>query len=481
MLLALFALDNVLLLHFFGLSRVATLALAGVAGTGIIACTLRPAAPSLRVPLSTLIASLTFALAIFMLGGEGRLFYATPDWQIRDAVLADLASHDWPFAYKFNGAAYILRAPLGMYLLPALAGNGGAHDVALLMSNSVRLGLILAIGSTLYAEAAKRVLVLGIVTVFSGWDALGLALRAHGAHLNWDHIEPWNGGFQYSSTVTLAFWAPNHALAGWTCALLFVLWRRGLVPVGIFAAGIPLVAIWSPLAIMGAIPFALFAGVTVLRNRAFDRRDVGLAALALAITIPSLLYERLDAASVGAGPRIPSIGIYLSVLAYEVLPFIFFPLRARMISATERQTLWIVLACLMLMPLWHIGIGADFQMRASIMPLTLLALSFADWVIRILGERPLPKVDIVYAVLALAIGAVTPALEVRRALWNDPSPVPRCSLIGVWDRQTGLIAPRTSYLARRSTLPGWIGAIPVEAGENDPDQCWDRPWVATSL
>lgn len=481
MLLALLALDNVLLLHFFGLSQSATVAVATLAGTGIVACALRPAAPDFRVPLSTLIAALAFALGVFLLGGEGRVFYATPDWQIRDAVLADLASHSWPFAYSLHGQPYVLRAPLGMYLLPALAGKGSAHDVALLLSNSVRLGIILAIGSRLYTSPAKRLLVLGIVSAFSGWDALGLLLRAHGAHVHWDHIEGWNAGFQYSSNITLAFWAPNHALAGWTCALLFTLWRRGLAPVGIFGAGIPLVALWSPLAIMGAIPFALLAGTSALRQRAFDRRDVGLVALAVLIAIPSLLYERLDAVSVGAGLRIPNLAIYLGVIVFEVVPFILFPLRARTTTSAERRTLWIVLVCLMLMPLWQIGTSSDFQMRASIMPLTLLALAFADWVIRMLDERPLPTGDLVYAAIALAIGAVTPALEVRRALANDPSPVPLCSLVGVWDKQTGLIAPHTSYLARRSALPGWIGVIPVQAGETDPAQCWDHPWVATSL
>ena len=479
-LLALFALDNVLVLHFFGLPPWATVALAAVVGTGIVACIVRPAAPTFRVPLTTLIAALAFALAFFLLGGEGRLFYATPDWQIRDAVLADLASHDWPFAYSLHGVVYVLRAPLGMYLFPALAGGGSAHDVALLFSNSVRLGLILAIGSTLYAEPLKRVLALGILALFSGWDALGLAVSTQGAPQTWDHIENWNFGFQYSSTVTLAFWAPNHALAGWTCALMFFLWRRGDIPVGIFAAAIPLVAIWSPLAIMGAIPFALWAGITVLRGRAFDRRDLALASLALAVALPSLLYERLDAARVGAGPRYPSLDIYFGVLVFEVLPFILLPLRARAISATDRQTLWIVLACLLLMPLWQIGIGADFQMRASIMPLTLLALAFADWVIRAVNTRPMPKGDVLYALLALAIGAVTPALEVRRALAHGPSPEPRCSLIGVWDKQTGLIAPRASYLARRSALPGWIGVVPVKAGGKDPDHCWDHPWVPVS-
>lgn len=479
-LLCLFALDNILLLHFFGLPALATAILVVVAWIGISRLVAYPRKTSVRVPLSTLVIAVAVSLMLFLLGGEGRFFYATPDWQIRDAVLADLASHDWPFAYDLHGVAHVLRAPLGMYLLPALAGKG--HDLALLISNSVRLALLIAIGWQLYDGPAKRWIALAIFLLFSGWDALGLWLKAPFlAFSRWDHIEGWNMGFQYSSTVTLAFWAPNHAIAGWSCALLFILWRRGLAPVGVFAACIPLVALWSPLAIMGAMPFALLAGASVLRNRGFGWRDVGLAALALLIAVPVLFYEHIDAAAVKTGPRIPEFGVYMGVLAFEVLPLILFPLRARTTSYEEKLTLWIVLICLMLLPLWSIGASHDFQTRVSIVPLALLMFAFADWVTRMLDQHPLPRFDAAYVVVALMIGSVTPMFEVKRLLQNGPSSAPYCSLVGAWSKQTGMIVPPTTYLARRSAMPPWLDEIPVQAGRNDPSQCWDHEWFPVYL
>ena len=92
---------------------------------------------------------------------------------------------------------------------------------------------------------------------------------------------------------------PQHAIAGWACAVTFLLWRKGLAPIGLFAASIPLVAIWSPLAIMGAIPFALFAGIIALRQRAFDWSDIAIAALAVGVALPALLYLQVDASKVG--------------------------------------------------------------------------------------------------------------------------------------------------------------------------------------
>lgn len=477
-LICLFILDNLLLLAFFGLSPFATTLLVAVAWGVVEWLMARPSEDSVRVPLTTLAVALAISLGIFVLGGEGRFFYANPDWQIRDAVLADLASHDWPFAYDVHGLSLVLRAPLGMYLLPALAGKGSPHEIVLLLSNASRLALLLALAWQLYQGTAKRLIVLGIFLLFSGWDALGLWLKSPaGDYLSWDHIEQWNAGLQYSSNITLAFWVPQHALAGWTCALLFVLWRRGLAPIGAFAASIPLLAIWSPLAIMGAVPFALLAGITALARRSVGWRDVALPVLALLIALPSLLYVQLDAASLGAGPLLPDRLSYALVLMFEVFPFLILPLLAPRTDSTERLTLWIVLGCLLLMPLWRIGVSTDFQMRASIMPLALLAFGFADWVTGLMDERPRPIADLGYAVVALSIGAVTPALEVRRALVNRPSPEPRCSLVGVWTKQTGLVVPMASYLVHSGALPDWLGPIPVQAGRKDPARCWDHDWV----
>jgi hypothetical protein len=56
--------------------------------------------------------------------GSHHLLYSTVDWQIRDAVLRDLASGPWPVAYlDAKGETWLLRAPLGFYLPAGLAGR----------------------------------------------------------------------------------------------------------------------------------------------------------------------------------------------------------------------------------------------------------------------------------------------------------------------------------------------------------------------
>src|SRR3546814_106374 len=162
------------------------------------------------------------ALAIFVLGGEGRFFYASPDWQVRDSVLRDLVVYPWPFAYSFDRHVELLRAPLGMYLLPAISGKAfglRAADLALLIQNSLLLTLIFGLGSMLFTTSRARARALVIVIFFSGMDVIGQLLQWHvNGHPFPDHIEQW-GITQYSSHITQASWVPLHALAGWLGAV----------------------------------------------------------------------------------------------------------------------------------------------------------------------------------------------------------------------------------------------------------------------
>ena len=105
---------------------------------------------------------------MLLLGGEGRLLSAPTDWYVRDAVLADLGRNPWPFLYEASGGPTLLRAPLGMYLLPALAGGGGqrALDLALLAANTAMLGLLLALAAALFAPGKpRRIAVSGVPAV----------------------------------------------------------------------------------------------------------------------------------------------------------------------------------------------------------------------------------------------------------------------------------------------------------------------------
>ncbi len=475
-LLALFALDNILLLLLLGVAPLLVTVLALIVPTALALLVFRAMPDQKHIGWPTILACFAVAAVLLMLGGEGRLFFATDDWQIRDAVLADMGAHRWPFDYWLDGRAQILRAPVGMYLVPALLGGASqlGRDWALLAQNSVILGLLLALGSALFEGRRARLIALVTVLAFSGLDIISTLLRQSlSGDADWDHIERWAQQSQFSAHITQIFWVPHHAFAGWTCAITYLLWRRGLAPVGLFAASLPLVALWSPLILFGALPFAAFAGVRVLLTGAWGRRDILLCLVATAIAIPALVYLSTDAARVGGGMNPLPLAVYILVMLIEVLPFLLPLLRDRDASG-DRATMLIAGLCLFLMPLWKIGINTDFQMRASIMPLALVAVAFADWANRL--RRPDTKL---YFLTVIALASVTGVVEIARTFRLAPSPAPHCSLAGIWNHQTGFIVPHTTYYASPEAFAFRI--IPRDrVSSANPTQCWDRPWRTPS-
>jgi hypothetical protein len=478
MLLALFAADNLLLLAFLGLSPLLTLLAVLTVCPLVAALVARAIRTDITVPWRGIAIAGLIALCLFLLGGQGRFFYANPDWQIRDAILADLTKNSWPFAYLVEEKPAILRAPIGLYLLPSLAGTGW-NEIAMLLSNSIRLSLIVALCWPLFAQNRDRFIALAIFLFFSGLDIVGTAAFSHlGVDVSWDHLERWNFNNQYSAHITQVFWVPQHAMAGWLCAVAFLLWQRGHASIGLFAAAIPLVALWSPLAIMGAVPFALLAGVSVLKNGDWTARDISIAAVSLALALPALWYLKIDAVSLGSSFRPIAALAYILLICLEVLPFIIALLLSAQSDVRDRILIWLVFACLLVMPFYQIGINSDFQMRASIMPLALLALLFGQWFARLVASWKLFPMAVTSVVLLLSVGAVTPFMEIRRALLNGPSPAPLCSLVGVWDKQKdAIVAPYATYFAYVDQLPAFMRGQAVLAGTQDPDICWSKPWV----
>jgi hypothetical protein len=482
-LLAQLVASNLLLLAFLGLPLALTFGLILKAGFSIFALTRLSFWKTLATPISlrSLFCCALIAVALLLVGGEGRLLHANYDWQVRDSILADMVRNDWPFQYQHEGDIYILRAPLGMYLLPALLakllaklGLPAAQDWTLLACNGVFLTSLLAIGQTIFTRVKARWVALLVVLFVGGFDILGtLLMHSLGQNVSFDHIEGWGFHGQYSAPLTLLFWVPHHALAGWTCAILFWLYQKQKIPIGALAGAMAMVGIWSPLAMMGAFPFAVFAGVQALQRRDFDWRDVALAALGLAIAIPSLIYMRVDpdAVTSALGPR--SWPTYIVGLALEVIPFVWLLSKIGFDRDNEKWAVWLAITCLVLFPLYQIGTNGDFQMRGTIMPLMIIAIGVAEFV-----TKSDQKKFVAAAWVIIAIGSVTGLLEVRRAFTYQASPAPLCNLTGVWFRQDIAIMSIGTYLARTSSMPAQIRNNPALTTDklSNPSKCWSRPW-----
>lgn len=466
------ALDQLLLWRFIGWTSPLPY-LAAIAALAAAARWLWQAGAALpAIPLNRWLLCIGFALVVYVVGGEGHILYTNLDWQVRDAVLRDMATQPWPFAYVTDRPEPdLLRAPLGMFLLPALAWKvGGIHlsDAALLMQNALLLGCVLALGSTLFDTARARGVALVVVTFFSGLDIVGRFIV--GKPLA-SHLEFWFAIFQYSSHLTQAFWVPQHALAGWLIALLLLLWRRGYLTVGGLAAIAPLTLLWSPFALIGALPFIVWAGMQSLWRRQIVWRDIALPALTSVIALPSVVY--LAAAPDGVGARLveqPLLSWAVFVFLEAMIWCLALLLLARR-SRHGRAFLIIATFILLVAPFGQIGWSIDFMMRATIPALAIIAVLVAE----ALTDQPTMLRRMILVSL-LVIGSVTGTAEIWRAISFPIAPRGQCSFFGAWNVSFGHY-PKGSYLAPLSQVPAAIRPDnPALYRVQDPRPCWPGRW-----
>ena len=420
------------------------------------------------ISLGTLVTCFLVALGLLLLSGEGRFFYANVDWQVRFAVLRDMGMNPWPFVYTARAYPDLLRAPIGMFLAPALIFKvlgPRAADIGLLAQNATLVALLLALGSQLFSDRRSRLIGLAIFVLFSGMDAIG-DLLMQGTLTG--HLEDW-AEIEYSSTITLLFWVPQHAIAGWVGAVGYMLWREGRVPLAPWLSLLPMTALWSPLGLMGAMPFVALAGVRMLTARSLRLHDILAPAVSALLCLPSLIY-------LGAAPD--DVGLHFLPIPFaqwllfqflESLPYLIPLAIAGRSTRFGRDSLWLAFAWLMFIPFVQIGWSTDFMMRGSITALALITVMVSDHVVQ-RGERWR------WFVIVLMIGSLTGLAEIRRALLYPAAPEVRCTFFKAWG-QTFSAFPKGSYLAPLEKVPALIRpAHPAHASASEPARCWDGPW-----
>lgn len=384
--------------------------------------------------------ALCFGLSalLCLLGGELHLFSPTLDWVVRDSVLRDLVEEPWPIHYTIGNRDFFLRAPLGMYLVPAAVGKlfglVAAH-YALFLQNTVVLGSLFLIFTATCQTWRARALVLGIFVIFSGLDILpwAKAWLVGQQHFAW-HLEAWIPGLQYSSHLTQLFWVPHHAIAGWSFVAAYLLWRRGSLSALSLGAIFALCLFWSPLAMMGALPFLVFALTGDWRGAKLHLRDAYGPGLILLGSLPAIIYLVLDSGTIEKRWLFLEPGYALHYVRFIVIElalwFWVFHLMPRAENeALQPSDISIAVVLLLLFPLYAIGFSNDFTMRASIPALAIIALAAAP---RIGALLQTPSARRTVLVIGLTAAAITPGVEVARAIAKPTIALGNCSLTHSW-------------------------------------------------
>lgn len=384
-----------------------------------------------RVPITSkkdvetlIIAGLIIVLWVY-LSGVGKLIYQNWDHIFRNSIFEMLVNNEWPVIKEFtldgNDTPLLFVYYLGFWMPAAIVGKlfgitAGYYFQILWACVGVWIFY------WLICCFIRRISLLPLVILifFSGLDALGTAIVSgtevslfSGTHIGW-----W-AGMQFSSFTTQLFWVFNQAIPGWILTIWILSQMSNKYVV--FLLGISL--IFCPLPFIGILPFV---GFVVLRNiRKHDNIKVALIDLFSVENVLGggfsgiLTYLYFKANTSGQHVVfIPATSSQMSGYFFNVVLFLLLEVGVYFAAIYKYQKrnpiLYIVFVYLCTCPLFDIGYGGDYCMRACIPAQVVLYLLV---VMTIYESRSAKDTVTVIAITTLLmVGAITSVHEINRTV-----------------------------------------------------------------
>jgi hypothetical protein len=392
-----------------------------------------------------LLLSCAVVAALFLwLCGYMRPFGHTFDWLKHFAVINELAQHPWPPINDATGT--FLRYGIGYYLVPALfTAVFGSRWIELFVFLQTWSGLFLLLALLLQKIRPTRPLPFVLLfLLFSGLDLIGWLIHESSpsflAHKEW-----WAGAnfsFAYDGHATLFIWVPQHALAGMIGLALLL---PGQMPrassryLGVLGAA---VLLWSPFALIGLAPFALATAIGSGRQAFLDWGNI---LCVVVLGIPLVGYLMAGSANVPYGFNWDhagfSWGSYLEFITLEVGLYL---LALRLYGWQYLGYPGIVIAILLLLPLYRIGEFNDFAMRACIPAIMLIAIAASAATAEARDLRCIP------VVVLMLVGSITSMLEIVGRSRDGAVPAHAQTL------RSGILAKPPYYVQYNAPLPNWV-------------------------
>jgi hypothetical protein len=403
-----------------------------------------------------------FIIAIWLLlSGTGGFGFQNPDHLASNALLRDLIVQDWPITMDIGGetlnvvyyVAYFLPAAVVGKLFGWLAAN-----IVLLMW--MALGILLAfvwfgiLARVYLLKRPSATVWMALIFCFAGgldYAALYF-VRGELPYITF-HLETWARLFEYPSNTTLAYWVPQQAIAAWLLVSL-ILRTPGTVFVRYVGMTLAVGLIWTPLAVMGLIPYLVIRMIVLLHRKELhvDIITVLLSVSALLVGCVHALYLTSNQFKFPVGllwnfvalstgwPILVEFWLFeFGILSLLVLLFLIYgavSIRRTNTSITfleavqrcfgiEKYDLVIVvtsLSILTLIPLFKLGYMNDLSMRASIPSLFLLWTFIAKVVISPYTQEAEKYKDKISATLQAAtlmlvlLGFMTSMNELSRSI-----------------------------------------------------------------
>lgn len=408
----------------------------------------RKSSPSWKVRVDKrvffLILGIVFILLVWLFfSGIGKFSFQNPDHYIRNQIFEILVRYDWPVTTQFGGDNLGMVYYIGFWLPAALFGKlFGMQAGFVFQFIWAFIGVFLVYGCICMYRRKLALWPLLIFCAFSGLDIVGRLILNGDLHelFSFTHIEWWADLFQFSSNTTQLYWVFNQCISAWLIVILMMLQENNRFRVFLCAFAL----INCPLPFFGMIPvliYYLFHSHYDKERKKMDWRSFFRDTFSLEnllgggfTGILTFLYIRENRSSQVIGESmLAGVSIrrfllhYLLFLLLEAVLFF----AAVYIFNKKNPLLYVTLLWLVLCPFIVIGFGGDFCMRASIPALFVLYLFVVDGLTRAKKEKRWGI--LVFLLLLLAIGAVTPMREFGRSVQNTPEEHITAPESDVWD------------------------------------------------
>lgn len=336
------------------------------------------------------------------------------DWQKHFAIFNLLIDHAWPPHPELRGQEYFLRYGLGWYLVPALSAQVlGAAALTPTMYVWTVLGTCLALLLGLQEMRRWQHLLLATLVFFcfSGLDLVGAQFveKLSREPLSPHWLQWWVGWGQIAPNLFGITWVPQHALPAWLGACLVFAQRRLAVQYG--AVLLAAIALWSPFAAIGLLPFYLYALCKEGWRAALTLPNL---VLAPPLLVPLLLYFSSDAGNIpltlATSQASPLSLVLFALLEFGIATLFILSCDPR----TNKGLLFTSFLSLAVLISLRFGELNDLLMRGSIAAVSVLALLSSRALLRKCSS-PLARFNKCLLIIYLAVVvALVSSVDPRR-------------------------------------------------------------------
>ncbi len=388
----------------------------------------------IRISTKTLLLLCGIMLAWTVFSGLGGAFPQKDDMHVRNAILHDLIDYSWPVRYA-DGLDSSLTYYIAFWLVPSLVGKAtnflmdaqygwiAANITYTLYCASILCVVLLLLMIYLKAISLKRMLLVATVLIFfSGMDIIPIVWRQLG-EMNISlvtHLEWWTN-IQYSSNTTQLAWVYNQAIPAWLVTALFLHEQRMdhyaflgllLLPYG----PLPFIGLFFIMGILAVIEFS-----TALKQRQlllFLKQIITPPNILAIVAILPIYYLYYSTNSTTSGSGIGMSPLSKSYFVFVMVEFLIYALLIGRSFWNNNLFRFSVIA-LFYFPLFALGSGGDFCMRASIPVLFILMIYIMKYLLNNITFCNQGKLQTnlttILLVICLALGAITPLTEFRQS------------------------------------------------------------------